>query len=291
MLIQTSELDHNQLAAIDALSAECKHTDGNMIAIYRHLLVKDRGRPSNILYYHKQRLTGFLGAFFFHEKICEIAVMVAPTSRRHRVASRMLNAVLALLYAEGIERVVFSSPHGLNDHWFPALNLSFQGSEFQMQRHARDPLPIQTSSTHIRIANDDDIPALCAIDKACFSSQKTDMPARFHSLLHDPEMCLFIINQDDVTLGKAHLTWQPTGARLSDVGITPSAQGRGLGTALLTHCINHALAANKSTIVLDVEPTNTQALGLYTRLGFTMTNAHDYWNIDRLGLTAFLRRP
>lgn len=288
MLIQTSELDKHQLAALDLLCVTCKKTDGNQVAIYRHLLGKNRGRPSNILFYDQQTLVGVLGAFFFYQHTCEIALLVAPEFRRQGIAARMLDAIAPLLETEGVKKLVFSSPHGLNDPWLLGAGLCYEGSEFQMQRHLSEPLPTLSSSTLIRLANLHDISDLCAIDSACFPTQNIDMPHRFHMLLNSADNCLFIIKQNLVTVGKAHLCWQATGARLSDIAILPEAQGHGLGTALLTHCINHALAVNQPDITLDVETTNKQALGLYTRLGFTVNNAHDYWTHDKIGLTAFL---
>lgn len=293
MLVQTCQLDQNQLTQLDLLCVNCRNTDGNGVAVYRHLLGKDRQRPANILYYQHGtgELIGFLGAFFFSEETCEIALMVAPKMRRQGIAARMLKTISALIVAEGMQRLIFSSPHGLNDDWFPAAGLHYQGSEFEMQRSENKPISIpgtQDPSVSVRIANETDIETLCAIDSAAFPTQKLDTPTRIHTLLNDPMHCLFIINQNSTAVGKAHLNWQPEGARFSDVAILPGSQGRGLGTILLTHCINHALAANKPNIILDVETSNKQALRLYTRLGFGIINAHDYWSIDEFGLTGFL---
>lgn len=285
MLIQTPELDPQQLAALDMLCATCKATDGNLVAIYRHLLGKNRGRPSSLLYYQQQHLVGFSGAFFFNEKSCEVAIMVAPAFRRQGIASRMFNLLLPLLKSEGVNRLVFSSPHGLNDAWLPTAGLSYQGSEFQMQRNTCERIATHDSQTRIRMATLADIPTLCAIDNACFPVQTVNMPARFENLINDPAHCLFMISQEqDSPVGKAHINWQPHGARLSDIAIMPRFQGRGLGSLLLAHCINHALIANKHDIILDVETSNKHALGLYTRNGFTINNAHDYWNNNEFGL-------
>lgn len=296
MLIHTNQLDQEQLTAFDVLCASCNHFDGNLVATYRHLLSTDRGRPSNILCYQQptslpsqKNMAGFLGAFFFYEDACEIALMVAPEFRRQGIASNLFNAILPLIQAEGIRRFIFSAPHELHHNELAARGFHYQGSEFQMRRSDRNRVVIQPSSTHVRVATDRDIPTLCAIDKACFPKHRIDMPERVHSLLHDPNHCLFVVNENNKVLGKAHLQWQPDGARLSDIAVIPSAQKRGLGTALLAHCINHALTVNKQNIVLDVETSNKQALQLYTHLGFSIINAHDYWRIDEFGLTGFLR--
>ncbi len=315
MLIQNAELDNQQLTDLDGLCATCKTIDGNVTAIYRHLVGKNRGRPSNRLYYAARRrehsegspviqenapcvrddvaqLAGFLGAFFFMQESCEISLMIAPDYRRQGLATRMLKAIWPLIESEGVNTLVFSSPHGLNDDWFVALGLSYLGSEFQMQLTDKlqlmDKLQPAIQNINIRAASIADIPALCTIDAACFSAYGIDMPSRLYLLLNDPAHAIFIINQDATPIGKAYINWQPKGARLSDIAIIPSHQGHGLGSMLIDHCIHHILTTNGSDIVLDVETSNKQALGLYTRLGFSISNAIDYWRIHTIGLTDFI---
>lgn len=294
MFIQNAQLNDEQLTQLDQLCAECKHTDKNIVATYRHLLSKNRNRPANILYYEYnsagvRKLAGFLAAFFFSEEVCEITLMITPTMRRQSVAIGMLKAILPLIKADGIQQLTFSSPHGLNDLWFTTLGLQYQGSEFEMLRTDNKPVIVPTISASIRVATDMDISTLCAIDKACFPSSQIDQPTRIHRLLNDPAYCLFVITQDNKIVGKAHLNWLQKTVRLSDIAILPDYQRHGLGTALLAHCINYALAMNQFNIVLDVETKNKHALRLYTHLGFSIINAHDYWSIDEFALTAFLQ--
>jgi len=179
-----------------------------------------------------------------------------------------------------VHLIRFSTPHGLNDHWLSAFGLTYQGSEYQMQYEQHEPVTHTKKCPNIRLATPADLPTLCAIDTACFPAHEIDMQQRFSSLFDDPNYELFIVSQDGVPVGKAHFGWQSDGARLTDIAVLPRVQGRGLGSTLIAYCIEHALAANKPNIVLDVETSNQHALNLYIRLGFVITNAHDYWNIS-----------
>ena len=269
------------------MCAECKKVDKNGVAIYPHLLGRNRGRPANVLYY-EDRLVGFLGAFFFHANECEIGMMVAPQSRQKGIASRLLEAIRPLIQSEGVDTLVFSVPHGFYRDELTARGLVYEGSEYQMHRNTLEPSVINDPSYFVRLATLADITTLFVIDEACFPGEKIGMPARILSLLNDPSVSLFLIHQNGVPVGKAHLNWQDNGVRLSDIGVMPDAQRRGIGGVLLAHCVNHALSEKKTDIWLDVEAKNQQALGLYTRQGFTIENAHDYWSIHEFGLTAFL---
>ncbi|HBI22489.1 MAG TPA: GNAT family N-acetyltransferase [Legionella sp.] len=289
MLIQTAQLDYAQQVALDTLCAECKQRDGNVVALYPHLLRKNRSRPANVLYYENDRLVGFLAAFFFQSHACEIGLMVAPAHRRLGIASQMIHAIQPLLESENVGSLIFSIPQGLYAAELSARGFHYQGSEYSMQRNSANPAIAIGPLSSVRPAVMTDIPTLLAIDEACFPGEKIGMPTRLLNQLIDPSVCLFLIHQNGVPVGKAHLNWQDNGARLSDIGVLPHAQGQGLGGLLLAHCIDHAILEKKYELWLDVEAKNQHALGLYTRLGFEIDNAHDYWCIDEFGLTAFLR--
>ncbi|MCL9812734.1 GNAT family N-acetyltransferase [Natranaeroarchaeum aerophilus] len=50
-------------------------------------------------------------------------------------------------------------------------------------------------------------------------------------------------------------------------------QSRGLGTELCKHVIADASAAGRDALVLEVEPSNRHAIGMYERLGFERVEA------------------
>ncbi len=273
---------------------KCEEVDGNGIAIYRHLLEKNRERPANILCYYQPtsqeplQLIGFLGAFFFHDKACELALMVAPAFRRQGIASNMLKLMMPLFKIENIEQLIFSSPHQINDNWLSSVKFHYNNSEFHMQHSGENTRLSTLSSVVVRLASPIDIPSMCDIDKACFPHLNITHPSRLQRLLQDKNVTLLVIQQHGQIIGKAQLNWEHHKIRISDVAILPAVQKRGLGSILITHCIHYAHLSHVSTIVLDVETTNKQALNLYSHLGFTVINAHDYWSIDEFGLTGFL---
>ncbi len=290
MLIRTHQLDFEQLRALEQLSAECKQHDENNIAMYRHLLDKARPTPCNVLYYKKDKLIGFLRPFFFYENACEIAVMVHPDFRRQGISFRMLQEIQLILNDHYVENIIFSVPQGLYTSWLTQFGLSYQGSEYQMQ-YCNTTLPLlEEKRFNIRPANHADIPTLCMIDKACFPLEQEDMPLRFYSLLADSGYTILMISLDGIPVGKAHILWQSDAARLSDIAVLPKAQGQGLGSAIINYCIAHVLKTNIHKIVLDVETNNRNALNIYRRLGFTINNAHDYWNMPPIVWANLMRR-
>ncbi|MFD2794962.1 GNAT family N-acetyltransferase [Promicromonospora vindobonensis] len=63
-------------------------------------------------------------------------------------------------------------------------------------------------------------------------------------------------------------TARPGLAEIGFVATEPAYQGRGVATALLRHLL--ALPAYREYVLEDIKDTNVPALGLYTKLGFTV---------------------
>jgi ribosomal protein S18 acetylase RimI-like enzyme len=63
----------------------------------------------------------------------------------------------------------------------------------------------------------------------------------------------------------------PDTAHIAQLVIDPSAQGRGMGGALLGHAMSRARLAGASRLTLIVGQSNQSARALYTRLGFSTT--------------------
>jgi len=60
---------------------------------------------------------------------------------------------------------------------------------------------------------------------------------------------------------------------LTYIGVSPEAQGQGLGKAILAAFIETARSAGYNSVVLSVETDNPSAMALYTRYGFQITQS------------------
>lgn len=279
MLTRNHQLTQQQLLELDKLCGECKAKDGNVVAVYKHILSQNRPRLCNVLYYHDKQLIGFLSTFFFYEDACEISVMVTPGFRRQHIATEMMQEILPLIQAENIHSLIFSRPHDLKNDWILAKGYQYLHSEYQMHHQQLHPISIENSSIVVRFAKATDVPLICAIDHACFPTPQPDLALHIQNLLYDPNYRILIAEFNGIIVGKAHLDLQMEGTRLSDIAILPPFQGRGLGSQLLAHCINYSLAVNQPKLHLGVEAKNQHALKIYIKLGFMINNAYDFWSI------------
>lgn len=280
MLKKTNQLNAEQLKQLEQLRILCKTKDGSTPNLYTHILQQPRAFPSNLLYYEDKQLIGFLGAYFFYEDAVEVSVLIDPSYRRRKIGSELVQTIIPLIQSQNYHKLIFSSPAQLNNPWLAAHGFSYLHSEYYMEREDLNPLLEYNKSLTYRTATADDIALLCAFDSECFPDKQSDPTDRFQHLINGREYQIFLAYQNDRPIGKAHMRWLPHGATLSDIAILPSRQGQGLGTALITYCINLALSEGKPHLNLDVETHNDRALKLYTRLGFLTKNACDYWSIE-----------
>lgn len=292
MLMCLNGLSVNQLADIDRLLVKCKQHDGNSIPIYKHLIEKPHPLPCNILYYCKEQLAGYLRSFFFFHDACEISLMVDPNLRRKRIGTQLLEAILPIMQNEYISKLIFSTPHKINDEWFKELGLIYRNSELHMQYNLKNKLNVKINPAVIRFATHNDIHDLCTIDNYAFPNKKSEPESLFNSLLKTANCEIIVLTFENQVIGKAHIFTETDKIRLTDIGIHPEYRAQGYGRTLLKYCINHCLLRNKTNIVLDVETDNASAIKLYKNLGFEITNSHDYWytppNKENYGLNALI---
>lgn len=280
MIKNTNQINKQQLQELKQLADLCKKTDGSIPNLYTHILTQQRAFPASLLYYEQGQLIGFLSAYFFYDEAVEISILVHPDHRNKGIAIEMTRRILPLIQLQNYFIIIFSAPAHLHNKWLTAYNYAYLHSEYFMERSDLNPILEYNPTLTFRPATSNDIPELCMLDELCFPQKHGDLPNRLQHVLDDREYLLMLALQGNIIIGKAHLRWQAEGATLSDIAIHPSMQGKGFGTALIAHCINHALSEGKPKLNLDVETHNQRALNLYTRLGFVTQNACDFWSID-----------
>lgn len=71
------------------------------------------------------------------------------------------------------------------------------------------------------------------------------------------------------------------------LAVTQQARGRGVGEALVRHCVDRAHALGLSALAISTQPTMTAAHRLYERLGFTRTPERDWKPLPEVDLLTY----
>ena len=96
------------------------------------------------------------------------------------------------------------------------------------------------------------------------------------------------------------VTWCPVGSPYRELGgagegefrslaVAPEARGRGVGEALVRHCLSLAEAAGDSGVVISTAEWMPAAHRLYRRLGFVAAPERDWSPRPEIPLHAFVR--
>jgi mycothiol synthase len=106
---------------------------------------------------------------------------------------------------------------------------------------------------------------------------RPDLTARLAEDWFDPTGFLLAVRDGDV-LGFHWTKIHPDGAgEVYVLGVTPAAQGLGLGPALLTRGLRHLASRGCQYVLLYVDDDNAGAMRLYENVGFAMYDRDVQW--------------
>ncbi len=119
----------------------------------------------------------------------------------------------------------------------------------------------------IRMMRPDDVPLVSGIDHLCFATPwsldafeyEVRNPVGYYRVAEVDERPVGYLGSH-VVLDEAHIT---------TFGVHPEWRRHGIGAALLTDMLQHAVRAGAQRITLEVRESNVGAQELYRRWGFT----------------------
>jgi ribosomal protein S18 acetylase RimI-like enzyme len=125
----------------------------------------------------------------------------------------------------------------------------------------------------IRSMQDADMSAVAKVDLAAFgqfwhNAENTLQRARLQCA------SATVAEDDSGVIGYQLSTKNPLGAHLARLGVQPKAQGRGVGSALVSHLIQTFGANQSSKLSVNTQADNTASLSLYKKIGFVCTGEH-----------------
>ena len=211
-------------------------------------------------------------------------LVVHPGHRGHGHGRALGSALLA---ASGKRlRVWAHGGHSAARHLAQVLGLTLFRELRQMRRSLTDfdaPEPVLPEGVTVRtfVPGKDDA-AWLAVNAAAFahhpeqgSLTQRDLDDRKAEPWFDPEG-FFLAFRGDELVGfhwtKVHDGPPPVG-EVYVVGVSPSAQGSGLGGHLTLTGLHHLAGRGLGEVLLYVESDNAAAIAVYSRLGFTHADA------------------
>ncbi|MFF1276289.1 mycothiol synthase [Streptomyces marokkonensis] len=275
-------LDPDQIDAVLALLAEAARTDGQQ-AVSEQGRLQLRGREregvSHLLLSVGDELVGYAQLEDTDPVEPPAAELVVHPSHRGNGHGRALGS--ALLAASGKRlRVWAHGGHSAARHLAQVLGLTLFRELRQMRRPLAGldlPDPVLPEGVAVRtfVPGQDDA-AWLAVNAAAFahhpeqgSLTRRDLDDRKAEPWFDPEG--FFLAERDGRLVGFHWTKVHEAEGLGEVyvlGVSPDAQGGGLGKSLTTIGLRHLAGRGLPTAMLYVDADNKAAVSVYERLGF-----------------------
>jgi ribosomal protein S18 acetylase RimI-like enzyme len=181
----------------------------------------------------------------------------------------------ALLRSQGA-RAVFYAGDEAADAWLqPALTARGYSPETKMVVYEKHGLAVPDSgnpAVRVRRGQAVDLPAVLAIDQACFDAQwNKDEGVLGPALVTSP--AFFIAEIDGEVVGYAFVTTHFGGklVHLVRIAVLPAWRGRAVGVRLLAEVVLYARAIGADSLTLNTQSNNTAARRLYEWFGFHLT--------------------
>ena len=287
-----TRLDPDQVRAVRALVDRVELADGSSPLSEHVLLHLPTGGDADVRHLLVQDGDALVG--YAHLDVTDpvagssAELAVAPEARRHGIG-RTLVAELLAQTPDGRLRVWAHGEHPAAAVLAGAMGLSRSRVLFQLRRSLVDPLPPVTVPEGVSIRTfrvGEDEQAWTALNNRAFADHPDqggwgleEIELRKAEPWFDPAG--FFLAERDGRLVGFHWTKVHGGRDADDghdhppigevyiVGVDPSEQGRGLGPALTLLGLHSLRDRGLTSVLLYVDESNTAAVRVYERLGFT----------------------
>lgn len=139
--------------------------------------------------------------------------------------------------------------------------------------------PPSSDSPRIRVAEMQDIPQLATLDQAAFDTPWQMSVYDLRQAYRIASSCTVAIH-DDAIIGFQISTFFFDGAHLARLAVHPTAQGRGVGSALLRDLLERYTRRGIPMMTVNTQESNLQSRRLYQRYGFELNGYNlPYWAI------------
>jgi ribosomal-protein-alanine N-acetyltransferase len=134
----------------------------------------------------------------------------------------------------------------------------------------------------------EDIPAVAAIEQACFSQPWSEKG--FSDALRNPSAIFWVAEEKNEILGYVGMYVSIDEGEITNVAVGEAFRGRGVGRALMEAACSYASEHGLMRIVLEVRAGNAPAIALYAQCGFACIGTRrDFYELPREDAEIMLR--
>lgn len=273
-------LDGKQMDGIKKLQIACEQEESIQLKLnWGMLKTRKEKEKMDFLHYENDLLVGFVGIYGFGSKV-ELCGMVHPSHRRKGIFKQLLADAFIEINNGKTKQILLNAPAKSfsGKGFLQTIPCSLSFSEHQMKWSERAIEDIE--DVIIRSSTPDDLETEIQLDVKCFDFLEEEAKDYNHRIKQETQD-YYMIEADQQTVGKIRVQQMNGEAWIYGFAILPEYQGQGIGRKALKKVIKEEHQKGYS-IFLEVEATNSHALGLYESCGFKAINSQDYYVYDRV---------
>jgi ribosomal protein S18 acetylase RimI-like enzyme len=279
-LLKKASLSEVDIAEIAQLIALCNEHDSLHMRIPLEELAHRSGNEiDDFLYYEQGQLVGYLYVDSWGKEEKEITGMVAPAFRRQGIFRQLFESTQEEFKPRKVETLILVSEESSHaGHAFAkAVKAHHDFSEHQMVLGNFVERKQSAPQFEIRPATLQDKEAIISI--LTIDVGDTDDTRQFvEEFYADPTIKLYLATLAGKTLGTLRLYYRDEAVSIYGFVVRPEYRGKGYGRQMLEYTIHQIHDEGLHTIMLEVDTTNHNALGLYKSCGFQIKTTYDYFN-------------
>jgi ribosomal protein S18 acetylase RimI-like enzyme len=273
-------LTKEELIEIKTLQEMCE-TEGRLQLKLNFDMLESRSgnRKEDFFHYVDGRLAGFLGSYYFGNKV-EICGMVHPDYRRRGIFSKLLENALEEAKNHKARTILLNAPTESQSakEFLKEIPCTLSMVEYQM-KWQKTELPEDHSVTVRPSLSEEDMEAEIQLDVQCFGLNEEEARQYKQENKDLTTDLRLMIEAEGIVAGKMRLAEMNGESWIYGFAVFPELQGKGTGRKALSKVVKMQEEKGFS-IFLEVEAKNANALRLYESCGFRSYHSQDYYKVD-----------
>ncbi len=271
----------NDTADIEMLFEICNNYDNTNYSFDPDDDFKKTDDANIFLLYADGSPAGAASIFAPGKTEAELTVLVSPAYRRNGIFTKLLGEAEKELRKRGIFSILFvcdrNSAYGKKTA--EKESAVFEFSEYMMRLNKKiKPLPLRDNGISLDEAAPEDAAKLIEINSSSFNSEKAETEEIIMEFFSSSRRKLYAIRYNGETAGMIGIYSEKTRAYIYGFCIDKKYRGMGIGKKALSITVEKCAELYPGTTVeLEVQTDNENALLLYSKSGFETAAVFDYY--------------
>lgn len=224
--------------------------------------------PIRLAWQHN-RLVGVIAASVPLNQTCWVRLAaVADHSDAHPILTMLWNDLASELRTLGVHTVAWLMIRDWPIQYTEAMGFSFREEVVTLRRVNQNPPPdMRPAGLTTRIARAEDLPMMAQVDQAAFSPPWQMTLSEVRQAERISANCTVAL-WDGQIVGYQLSTLYFDGAHLARLAVTPSMQGKGVGSTLLSDVLRTFARRGVYSMTVNTQASNQVSQRLYLRYDF-----------------------